>query len=74
MAREGAFEVEGAVVEVLPNRMYRVELANGHRLLAFVAGKAKSSFPGLSPGDRVRLALSPYDLSTGRIIVEEQTI
>ena len=74
MAREGAIEVEGAVVEVLPNRMYRVELANGHRLLAFVAGKAKSSFAGLSPGDRVRLALSPYDLSAGRIIVERQTI
>ena len=74
MAREGAFEVEGAVVEVLPNRMYRVELANGHRLLAFVAGKARSRLPGLVLGDRVRLALSPYDLSTGRIIVEEQTI
>jgi translation initiation factor IF-1 len=74
MAREGAIEVEGAVVEVLPNRMYRVELANGHRLLAFVAGKAKLSFPCVSPGDKVRLKLSPYDLSVGRIIVEKQTI
>ena len=74
MAREGAFEVEGAVVEVLPNRMYRVELANGYRLLAFVAGKAKSSFALLSPGDKVRLELSPYDLSAGRIIVKMQTI
>ncbi len=74
MAREGAFEVEGAVVEVLPNRMYRVELANGHRLLAFVAGKARWSFARLSPGEKVRLVLSPYDLSVGRIIVETQTI
>jgi translation initiation factor IF-1 len=74
MAREGAFEVEGAVVEVLPNRMYRVELANGHRLLAFVAGKAKLCFAPLAPGDRVRLELSPYDLSTGRIIVNTKTV
>ena len=74
MAREGAFEVEGAVVEVLPNKMYRVELANGHRLLAFVAGKAKSGFAGLRPGDKVRLELSPYDLSVGRIMVERQTV
>ena len=74
MAREGAIEVEGAVVEVLPNRMYRVELANGHRLLAFVAGKARLSFAGLAPGDKVRLEMSPYDLSAGRIIVETKTI
>ena len=74
MAREGAIEVEGAVVEVLPNRMYRVELANGYRLLAFVPGRARSGFAGLSPGDKVRLELSPYDLSSGRIIVETQTI
>jgi len=74
MAREGAIEVEGAVVEVLPNKMYRVELANGHRLLAFVPGKARLSFACLAPGDKVRLELSPYDLSAGRIIVETQTI
>ena len=71
MAREGAIEVEGAVVEVLPNRMYRVELANGHRLLAFVAGKARLSFARLAPGDKVRLELSPYDLSVGRIMVKK---
>ena len=74
MAREGAIEVEGVVVEVLPNRMYRVELANGHRLLAFVAGRARLSFVRLAPGDKVRLELSPYDLSAGRITVETQTI
>ena len=69
MAREGAIEAEGAVVEVLPNKMYRVELANGHRLLAYVAGKARLSFTRLAPGDKVRLEMSPYDLSAGRIIV-----
>ena len=71
MAREGAIEVEGAVIEVLPNKMYRVELANGHRLLAYVAGKARLSFGRLTAGDKVRLEMSPYDLSSGRIIVEK---
>jgi translation initiation factor IF-1 len=70
MARKGAFEVEGAVVEVLPNKMYRVELINGHRLLAFVAGKARLGFVPLATGDRVRMEMSPSDLSKGRIIVE----
>ena len=74
MAREGAIEVEGAVVEVLPNTMYRVELANGHRVLAFVAGRARLGFARLAPGDRVRLEMSPYDLSAGRIIVAPQKI
>ena len=54
--------------------MYRVALANGHQLLAFVAGKAKLSFAPLAPGEKVRLELSPYDLSVGRIMVEKQTI
>ena len=70
MGREGAIEVEGAIVEVLPNKMYRVELANRHRVLAYVAGKARLSFARLVTGDRVRLEMSPYDLSEGRIIVE----
>jgi translation initiation factor IF-1 len=70
MAREGAIEVEGAIVEVLSNNMYRVELANGHRLLAYVAGKVRLSFGCLAAGDKVRLEMSPYDLSEGRIIVE----
>jgi translation initiation factor IF-1 len=51
--------------------MYRVELANGHRLLAFVAGKARLGFAGLAPGEKVRLELSPYDLSVGRIMVKK---
>jgi len=71
MVGENAFEVEGVVVDVLPNRMYRVELANGHRLLAFVAGKARLGFAGLAPGEKVRLELSPYDLSVGRIMVKK---
>ena len=74
MSREGAIKAEGAVVEVLPNKMYRVELANGHRLLAYVTGKARLSFARLTAGETVRLEVSPYDLSSGRIIVNEQTI
>ncbi len=74
MAREGAFEVEGAVVEVLSNQMYRVELANGHRLLAFSRGKIRLSLAALAPGDKVRLELSPYDLSVGRIIPNTKAI
>jgi translation initiation factor IF-1 len=74
MHRESAFQVEGTIVEVLPNRTYRVQLANGHRLLAFVAGKARMGFACLTVGQRVWLELSPYDLSVGRIIVKTQTI
>ena len=74
MARDDAFKIEGAVIEALPNRTYRVELSNGHRLLGFVAGKARLSFAGLAPGDKVMLELSPYDLSQGRILVEPKRI
>jgi translation initiation factor IF-1 len=70
MAGENAFQVEGVVIETLPNQTYRVELSNGHEVLAFVAGRAKRSFAGLAPGDRVKLQMSPYDLAEGRIIVE----
>ncbi len=73
MAREGTFEVEGVVVEVLPNRTCRVELLNGHRILAFASGRAQMSFARRAPGDKVRLELSPYDLSKGRIILESNT-
>jgi len=69
MSRDDAFRVEGVVLEVLLNGTYRVELANGHRLLAFVAGKAKSSFGPLVPGDKVKLQLTPFDLSQGRILL-----
>ena len=73
MARADSIQVEGAVVEVLPNTTYRVELANGHRVLAFLTGKARLSFPRLLPGEKVMLEMSPYDLSEGRIIVETET-
>ena len=68
MAGEGSIEVEGAIVEVLPNMLYRIELANGHRVLAHAAGKARLSFAHLVTGDKVRLEMSPYDLSEGRIL------
>ena len=74
MAREGAIEAEGAVVEVLPDLRYRVQLANGHRLLAYVGGKARREFGRLALGEKVRLELSPCDLSVGRIIAKTQAI
>jgi len=69
-----AFKVEGRVIEARLNRTFCVELANGHRLTAFVAGRAKQKFTGLVPGDKVRLQLMPYDLSVGRILVETKAI
>ena len=68
MPREDAFEVEGLVVDVLPNRTYRVQLVNGHLLRAFVAGKARLSLGPFALGEKVMLEISPYDLSEGRII------
>ena len=69
-----AFIVEGLVIEARSLHTYQVELANGHRLLAFVAGKAKRSFAGLAPGEKVKLQLTPFDLSVGRILTETKTI
>ncbi len=63
-------EVEGVVVEVLTNKTYRVELANGHHLVAFVPGRARLNFLRWAAGDKVKLEMSPYDLSEGRIVVE----
>ena len=74
MPGDKAFQVEGRVMEVLANGTYRAELANGHQLTAFVAGRAKQNFAGLKSGDKVKLQLSPYDLSVGRILVETKTI
>ena len=68
MQRNDAFKVEGTVMDVLSKTTCRVELANGHRLLGFVAGKARLNFGPLVPGQKVRLQLSPCDLSHGRII------
>jgi len=67
MSKKDAIEVEGVVVEPLPNAMFRVELANGHRVLAHVSGKIRMNFIRILPGDRVLVELSPYDLSRGRI-------
>jgi len=67
MAKEQAIEVEGTVVEPLPNAMFRVELENGHMILAHVSGRLKMNFIRILLGDRVRIELSPYDLTRGRI-------
>ena len=67
MGRKDAIEVEGTVIEALPNAMFRVELENGHRVLAHVSGKMRMHFIRILPGDKVTMELSPYDLSRGRI-------
>lgn len=67
MAKEDVIEVEGKVIEPLPNAMFRVELENGHKILAHVSGKIRMHFIRILPGDRVTVELSPYDLSRGRI-------
>ena len=74
MAGEEAFRVEGRVIEAMPNGTFCVELKNGHRLTAFVAGRAKRNFAGVKPGEKVKLQLTPYDLSVGRVLVETKTI
>ncbi len=68
MAKKDAIEVEGKVVEPLPNAMFRVELENGHKILAHVSGKIRMNFIRILPGDRVLVELSPYDLTRGRIL------
>lgn len=67
MSREKPIEVEGTVLETLPNAMFRVELESGHRVLAHVSGRMRMHFIRILPGDRVLVELSPYDLSRGRI-------
>jgi translation initiation factor IF-1 len=67
MSKEELIETEGTVVEALPNAMFRVELENGHRVLAHVSGKMRMNFIRILPGDKVKLELSPYDLTRGRI-------
>lgn len=68
MAKEEAIVVEGKVVEPLPNTMFRVELENGHRVLAHISGKMRMNYIRINPGDKVTVELSPYDLSRGRIV------
>ena len=67
MAKEAVIEVEGTVTEALPNTQFRVELDNGHNVLAHISGKMRMNYIRILPGDRVKVELSPYDLSRGRI-------
>ena len=67
MAKEEAIQVEGTIIEPLPNAMFRVELENGHKVLAHISGKMRMHFIKILPGDRVTVELSPYDLTRGRI-------
>jgi translation initiation factor IF-1 len=67
MPKKEAIEVEGTVVEALPNATFRVELPNGHRVLAHISGKIRVHYIRILPGDKVLIELSPYDLSRGRI-------
>lgn len=67
MAKEDVIEMEGTVLEPLPNAMFRVELENGHKILAHVSGKIRMHYIRILPGDKVTVELSPYDLTRGRI-------
>jgi translation initiation factor IF-1 len=68
MSREDRIEVDGVVSEKLPNNMFRVQLDNGHLVLAHVSGKMRMNFINILPGDKVKVELSPYDLQRGRIV------
>jgi translation initiation factor IF-1 len=68
MAKEDTIQVEGTVIEPLPNTMFRVELENGHRILAHISGKMRMNYIRILPGDRVTVELSQYDLTRGRIV------
>lgn len=72
MAKEEAIEVEGTVVEPLPNAMFRVELENGHTVLAHISGKMRMHYIKILPGDKVTVELSPYDLTRGRIVYRQK--
>ncbi len=67
MSKEDVIEVEGVVVESLPNTTFKVELANGHQILAHISGKLRMNYIKILPGDKVKVELSPYDLTKGRI-------
>lgn len=67
MSKDDAIEVEGIVIEALPNAMFQVELENGHKVLAHISGKLRMNFIRILPGDKVTIELSPYDLTRGRI-------
>lgn len=68
MSKDDVIEVEGTVIESLPNAMFQVELGNGHKILGHISGKLRMNFIRILPGDKVTIELSPYDLTRGRII------
>ena len=74
MSKSDVIEIEGTVVEKLPNTMFQVELENGHRVLAHISGKLRQNFIRILPGDRVTLELAPYDLTKGRIILRDKEV
>ena len=67
MAKDDVIELEGTVIEALPNAMFQVELPNGHKILAHISGKLRMNFIRILPGDKVTIQMSPYDLTRGRI-------
>ncbi|MFZ9942366.1 MAG: translation initiation factor IF-1 [Bacteroidia bacterium] len=67
MAKQGVIEQDGTIIEALSNAMFRVELENGHELIAHISGKMRMNYIKILPGDRVKVEMSPYDLSKGRI-------
>ncbi len=71
MVKEEPIEVEGTVKEALPNAMFKVELDNGHEVLGYISGKMRKHYIRILPGDRVKIQLSPYDLTRGRIVYRE---
>ncbi|SIN90005.1 bacterial translation initiation factor 1 (bIF-1) [Sulfurivirga caldicuralii] len=72
MAKEDVIEMEGTVKDVLPNTMFRVELDNGHEILAHISGRMRKNYIRILEGDRVRVELTPYDLTRGRIVYREK--
>ena len=72
MAKEDVIEVEGTVVEALPNTNFKVELENGHQILAHISGKLRMNYIKILPGDKVKVELSPYDLTRGRMTWREK--
>lgn len=72
MAKEEKIEVEGTILEALPNAMFRVEMDGGHKILAHISGKMRMNYIKILPGDKVRVELSPYDLTRGRITYREK--
>lgn len=74
MSKEDVIETEGIVVEVLPNTKFKVQLPNGHIITAYISGKMRSSYIRVINGDKVKLEMSPYDLSKGRIVYRDKNI